>query len=71
MSSEPKGRTAAERPSRFAAAGVMVAWIIGSMVLLLAFRSVPLRLRGLMIIGSLVLLIAALGWMKLVRAMKR
>lgn len=45
----------------------MLAWIAASMALLLAFRGVPLRIRGLMILGSLGLLIAGLGWMKLTR----
>lgn len=56
---------------RLLAAGVMLAWIAASMVLLLAFRGVPLRLRGALVLGSLVLLIAALGWLKLARAAKR
>jgi hypothetical protein len=47
-----------------------VAWIVGSMVLLFALRGVPLRVRGLMIIGSLVVLIAGIGWMKLARAFR-
>lgn len=56
---------------RFLAAGVMLAWIAASMVLLLAFRGVPLRLRGVLVFGSLLLLIAVLGWLKLARAAKR
>ncbi len=52
---------------RFAAAAIMLAWILGSMALLLLFRGVPLRVRGLLILGSLLVLIGALGWMKLVR----
>ncbi|MBA4136801.1 MAG: hypothetical protein C0518_05740 [Opitutus sp.] len=56
---------------RLAAAGVMLAWIAFSMVLLLAFRGVPLRLRGVLIFGSLVVIIAVLGWLKLARAGKR
>lgn len=56
---------------RLIAAGVALAWIAASMVLLLAFRGVPLRLRGALVFGSLVLLIAVLGWLKLARATKR
>lgn len=56
---------------RLIAVGVALAWIAASMVLLLAFRGVPLRLRGALVVGSLVLLIAVLGWLKLARAAKR
>ncbi len=56
---------------RLLAAGVMLAWIAASMVLLLAFRGVPLRLRGVLIFGSLIVLIAGLGWLKLTRAARR
>lgn len=48
---------------RVAAGLIMVAWIALSMVLLLLFRGVSLRFRGTLIVGSLVLLIAALGWL--------
>jgi len=44
---------------------------MGSMVLLLALRGVPLRIRGLLILGSLVVMIAVLGWLKLVRALRK
>lgn len=57
--------------SRFLAAWVMLAWIAGSMVLLFAFRGVPLRLRGLLILASLLVLIAVIGWIKLARAYRR
>lgn len=71
MSSEPPEVPAAKpRRARLAAAAVLVAWIVGSMVLLFALRGVPLRVRGLMIIGSLVVLIAGIGWMKLARAFR-
>lgn len=56
---------------RLAAAAVMLAWILGSMAILLLFRGVPLRVRGLLILGSLVVIIGALGWMKLVRAARK
>jgi hypothetical protein len=56
---------------RLLAGGVMLAWIAASMVLLLAFRGVPLRLRGLLVLGSLLGLIAVLGWLKFRRAGKR
>ena len=56
---------------RLAAAAVMIAWILGSMAILLLFRGVPLRVRGLLILGSLVVIIGALGWMKLVRAARK
>ncbi len=52
---------------RLAAAGVMLGWIAASTVLLVAFRGVPLRLRGLLILGSLLLLIALLTWLRLRR----
>lgn len=55
---------------RLLAAGVMLAWIAASMVLLLAFRGIPLRLRGGLVFGSLLLLIAGLGWLKLSRAQR-
>ncbi len=57
--------------SRLLAAAVLLAWILGSMALLLLFRGVPLRVRGLLILGSLLVLIGALGWMKLVRAARK
>ena len=53
---------------RLIAAGVMLAWIAASMALLFIFRGVSLRLRGLLVVGSLLLLIGALGWLKLARA---
>ena len=53
---------------RLVAAGVLLAWIAASMALLFIFRGVPLRLRGLLVVGSLLLLIGALGWLKLARA---
>lgn len=56
---------------RLLAAGVMLIWILGSMALLLLFRGAPLRVRGLLILGSLLVLIGALGWMKLVRAARK
>lgn len=49
---------------RLAAAAVLAAWIGGSMALLLLFRGLPIRVRGLMILGSLLVLIAGLGWLK-------
>ncbi len=49
----------------------MLAWIAGSMALLLLFRGVPLRVRGLLILGSLLVLIGVIGWMKLVRAARK
>lgn len=67
MSDPRPAETPAPRAPRLAAAALMLAWIAGSMALLLAFRGVPLRIRGLMILGSLGLLIAGLGWMKLTR----
>lgn len=57
--------------SRLTAAGVLLAWILGSMALLLLFRGVPLRVRGLLILGSLLVLIGALGWMKIARAARK
>ncbi len=53
--------------SRLLAAGVMVAWILASMALLVAFRGVPLRVRGMLILGSLLVLIIGLGWLQLAR----
>jgi hypothetical protein len=56
---------------RFLAAGVMLGWIASSMVLLIAFRGVPLRLRGMLILASLLVLIAVIGWIKLSRARRK
>lgn len=56
---------------RLLAAAVMLAWIAASMVLLLAFRGVPLRLRGALIFGSLLVLIVCLGWLKFSRAARK
>ena len=56
---------------RFAAAAVMVAWIAASMALLLLFRGVPIRTRGALILGSLIVLIGAIGWMKLTRRARK
>lgn len=41
------------------------------MVLLLVFRGVPLRVRGLLILGSLIGLIAGIGLIKLTRAARK
>lgn len=49
----------------------MLGWILASMALLLLLRGVPLRVRGLLILGSLLVLIGALGWMKLARATRK
>ena len=69
-SSHPGSDAPSARGSRFAAAGVLLAWILASMALLLLFRGLPLRVRGMMIVGSLLLMIAAITWMKLTRARK-
>lgn len=46
----------------------MVAWIVGSMLVLFASRGLPWRLRGLVVIGSLLLLIGLLAALKRGRA---
>ncbi len=46
----------------------MALWIAGSMVLLVAFRGVPWRLRGQLIIGSLLVMIVLLTWLRLRRS---
>lgn len=53
--------------SRLLAACVMGAWILGSMALLLIFRGVPLRVRGALILASLLVLIIGLGWLQMTR----
>jgi len=53
--------------SRLAAAGVMLAWVLGSMALLFLFRGVPVRLRAMLVIVSLLLIILLLGWLKISR----
>lgn len=50
--------------ARLVAASVMVGWILTSMALLLLFRGVPLRVRGALILGSLIVLIIGLGWLQ-------
>lgn len=54
--------------TRLLAAVPMALWILGSMVLLVAFRGVPWRLRGQLIIGSLLVMIVLLTWLRLRRS---
>ncbi len=49
----------------------MVAWIVGSMLVLFASRGLPWRLRGLVVIGCLLLLIGLLATLKRGRAARR
>lgn len=49
---------------RLAAAGVVLGWIAASSLLLFVFRGVPLRLRGLLVLGSLLVLIAVVTWLR-------
>jgi hypothetical protein len=53
--------------SRLAAAGVVLAWVLGSMALLFLFRGLPIRLRAMVVIVSLLLMILVLGWLKVAR----
>ncbi len=57
--------------ARLAAAAVFLGWILGSMALLLMFRGIPLRVRGLLILGSLLVLIGAISVIKLIRAARK
>lgn len=50
--------------ARLLAGAVALAWIVASMILLVAFRGVPLRVRGGLVIGSLVVLLIALQWLR-------
>jgi hypothetical protein len=49
---------------RLAAAGVALGWIAASSLLLFVFRGAPLRLRGLLVLGSLLVLIVAVTWLR-------
>jgi len=49
------------RRSRFAAALVMLAWLLACLVVLLVFRGVPARFRAYFVILSLAGLIWAIG----------
>lgn len=49
---------------RLAAAGVMLGWIAASSLVLVAFSGVPLRLRGLFVVGSLLGLVVLLTWLR-------
>lgn len=59
------------RGARLGAATAMVAWIAGSMLVLFASRGLPWRLRGVVVIGSLLLLIGLLAALKRARAARR
>lgn len=52
---------------RLLAGGVALAWIAASMVLLVAFRGVPLRVRGGLVVGGLLALLLALEWLRRAR----
>lgn len=54
--------------TRLLAAAPMALWIVGTMVLLVAFRGVPWRLRGQLIIGSLLVMIVLLTLLRLRRS---
>ena len=49
---------------RLLAAGVALAWIAASMLILVAARGVPLRLRGLLVLAGLAALIALTPWLR-------
>jgi hypothetical protein len=49
---------------RLAAAGVALGWIAASSLLLFVFRGAPLRLRGLLVLGSLLVLIVVITWLR-------
>lgn len=69
MSTAPSpSASSSARGSRIGAAMAMVAWIVGSMLVLFASRGLPWRLRGLVVIGSLLLLIGLLAALKRGRA---
>lgn len=52
---------------RLLAGAVALAWIAASMALLVVFRGVPLRVRGGLVIASLVVLLLALEWLRRAR----
>ena len=52
---------------RLLAGGVALAWIAASMALLVAFRGVPLRVRGGLVGGSLLALLLAIAWLRRTR----
>ncbi len=53
--------TGPSRRSRFAAALIMVAWLVASLGLLLLFRGVPIRLRVLLVFLGLAGLVAGIA----------
>lgn len=71
MNTERGPAASSVRASRLGAATAMVAWIVGSMLVLFASRGLPWRLRGLVVIGSLLLLIGLLAALKRGRTARR
>lgn len=71
MNTERGPAASSARASRLGAATAMVAWIVASMLVLFASRGLPWRLRGLVVIGSLLLLIGLIAALKRGRAARR